>query len=47
MTGGYLLAFEIDPILVNDLKSLVKKHELNNFEIVKDYAKLERCLFVC
>ena len=41
-----LLAFEIDPSLVNNLKSLLKKENLNNFEIVKDYSGLERCLFV-
>ena len=42
-----LLAFEIDPPLVGDLKKMLKKNNLNNYEIVKDYAKLERCLFVC
>ena len=41
-----LLALEIDPPLVNDLKNLLKKHNLNNFEIIKDYGKLDRCLFV-
>ncbi len=41
-----LLALEIDPPLVDDLKSLLKKNKLNNFEIVKDYAGLDRCLFV-
>ena len=41
-----LLAFEIDPPLVKDLKTILKKERLNNFEIVKDYAKLERYLFV-
>ncbi len=40
------LAFEIDPYLVNDLKSLLKKYDLNNFEIIKDYSGLDRCLFV-
>ena len=41
-----LLAFEIDPPLIEDLKSLLKKENLNNFEIVKDYSKLDRCLFI-
>ncbi len=41
-----LLAFEIDPPLVDDLKSLLKKNNLNNYEIIKDYSKLDRCLFV-
>ena len=41
-----LVALEIDPPLVNDLKKLLKKERLNNFEIVKDYGKLDRCLFV-
>ncbi len=41
-----MIAFEIDSPLVNDLKSLLKKNGLNNFEIVKDYSKLDRCLFV-
>ena len=41
-----LLAFEIDPSFVEDLKSLLTKENLNNFEIVKDYSALERCLFV-
>ncbi|MBI2996697.1 MAG: peptide chain release factor N(5)-glutamine methyltransferase [Candidatus Melainabacteria bacterium] len=41
-----MLALEIDPPLVNDLKSLLKKEGLNNFEIVKDYNNLDRCLFI-
>ncbi len=41
-----IIALEIDPPLVNDLKSLLKKEELNNYEIIKDYAKLDRCLFI-
>ena len=41
-----LIAFEINPSLVNDLKKMLKKNNLNNFETVKDYAKLDRCLFV-
>ncbi|OGI07892.1 MAG: protein-(glutamine-N5) methyltransferase, release factor-specific [Candidatus Melainabacteria bacterium RIFCSPLOWO2_02_FULL_35_15] len=41
-----LLAFEIDPLLVSDLKFLLRKNGFNNFEIIKDYAKLDRCLFV-
>ena len=41
-----VIALEIDPQLVKDLKSLLHKKGLNNFEIVKDYAKLDRCLFV-
>ncbi len=40
------MAFEIDPPLANDLKSLLKENGLNNYEIVKDYAKLNRCLFI-
>ena len=46
MTKHCILAFEIDPPLVNNLKSLLKKNGFENFEIVKDYAKLDRCLFV-
>ncbi len=46
MTQGCLLAFEIDPPLVEDLKRILKENNLNNYEIVKDYAKLDRCLFV-
>lgn len=41
-----LLAFEIDPPLVSDLKFLLGKNSFNDFEIIKDYAKLDRCLFV-
>ena len=41
-----ILAFEIDPPLVNDLKSLLKKNGFENFEIIKDYAGLDRCLFI-
>ena len=41
-----LLALEIDPPLVNDLKNLLKKEGLNKYEIVKDYGKLDRCLFL-
>lgn len=41
-----LLALEIDPPLVKDLKDLLRKEGLNTFEIVKDYSKLDRCLFV-
>ena len=41
-----MLALEIDPPIVNDLKILLKKYDLNNFEIVKDYGKLDRCLFI-
>lgn len=41
-----IMAFEIDPPLVDDLKNLLKKNNLNNFEIVKDYGKLDRCLFI-
>lgn len=41
-----IIALEIDPSLVNDLKLLLKKHDLNNYEIIKDYAKLDRCLFL-
>lgn len=40
------MAFEIDPPLVNDLKSLLVKNNLNKFEIVQDYNKLDRCLFI-
>lgn len=41
-----LIAFEIDPPLVNDLKLLLQKEGLSNYEIIKDYSKLDRCLFV-
>ena len=41
-----IIALEIDPPLVNDLKNLLKKNNLNNFEVIKDYAGLERCLFI-
>lgn len=41
-----LIALEIDPPLVIDLKNLLIKEGLNKFEVVKDYAKLDRCLFV-
>lgn len=41
-----VLALEIDPPIVDSLKTLLKKEDLNNYEIIKDYAKLERCLFV-
>ncbi len=38
--------FEIDPSLTTELKALLKKHSLNNYEIVKDYSKLDRFLFI-
>ena len=41
-----LIALEIDPSLVNDLIKLLKSKGLNSFEIVKDYSKLDRCLFI-
>lgn len=41
-----IIGFEIDPPLVNGLKDLLKKYNFNNYEIVKDYSKLDRCLFV-
>ena len=41
-----LIALEIDPPLVNDLKLLLKKLDLNNYKIIKDYAELERGLLV-
>jgi len=41
-----LVAFEIDPSLVNDLKSLMNKHKIEKYEIVKDYSKLDRFLFI-
>ena len=41
-----MIALEIDPPIAGSLKSLLKKEGLNNFEITKDYAGLERCLFV-
>lgn len=44
--GCKLLALEIDPPLVKNLKLLLVKEGLNNFEIIKDYSQLERCLFV-
>jgi len=41
-----LVALEIDPPLVKDLKKILKSKRLKNFEIVKDYSKLDRYLFV-
>lgn len=41
-----LLALEIDPPLIKDIKKLLKKNNLVKFEIIKDYSKLDRCLFV-
>lgn len=41
-----LLAVEIDPSIVDGIKALLKEKEFNNHEIVKDYSKLDRCLFV-
>ena len=41
-----LVAFEIDPPIVNDLKMLLKKYNLNSFEIIEDYGKSDRCLFI-
>ena len=41
-----LLAFEIDPPLVKGIKQILKQNSLTNFEIIKDYNKLDRCLFI-
>lgn len=41
-----LLAFEIDPPLVKNLIKILEKYTLNKFELVKDYSKLDRFLFV-
>lgn len=41
-----LIALEIDPPLVNDLQKLLIKMSLNKYEIIKDYSKNDRCLFV-
>ena len=41
-----MMVFEIDPPLVKSLKALMEKHGLNNFEIVQDYYRLDRCLFI-
>ena len=44
--NSFILALEIDPPLVNGLKIILQRKGFNNFEITKDYAKLDRCLFV-
>ena len=41
-----IVAFEIDPSIVDDLKKLLKEHHLEKYEIMKDYSKLERYLFI-
>jgi len=41
-----LIAFEIDPLLVNDLKILLKRMNLKNGEFLKDYSGQDRYLFI-
>ena len=41
-----LLALEIDPPILGGIKQILKENNLTKFEILKDYDKLERCLFV-
>lgn len=41
-----LIAFEIDPSLVKDLKSLMNKHKIEKYEFLQDYSKLDRYLFI-
>lgn len=41
-----LIAFEIDPPLVNGLIRLMERHKINSYEFIKDYSGLERCLFI-
>lgn len=41
-----LIALEIDPPLVEALTNLLKTEGFNNFKFKKDYAKLDRYLFV-
>lgn len=46
VTDHKLLALEIDPSLVEDLRQLLKQKKLTGFEFIKDYSKQDRCLFV-
>lgn len=46
MHSPKLMAFEIDPSLIDGLKELMNKFSFRKFEIVKDYGKLDRCLFI-
>lgn len=41
-----LIAFEIDPTLVKDLRLLIEEHKIKKFEFIKDYSKLDRYLFI-
>ena len=41
-----LIAFEIDPSLVNDLKLLLKRMNLKSGEFLKDYSGQDRYLFI-
>lgn len=41
-----LIAFEIDPTLVKDLRFLMEEYKIKKFEFIKDYSKLDRFLFV-
>ena len=41
-----LIAFEIDPLLVQDLELLMTKHHIKKYEIIKDYSEQERFLFI-
>lgn len=42
----FLIALEIDPPIVDGIKQLLNEHNIKNYEIMKDYGKLERCLFL-
>lgn len=44
--NSQLISFEIDPTLVKDLRSLIDKHRIEKYEILKDYSKLDRYLFI-
>ena len=41
-----IVALEIDPPIVNGIKQILKKYNLEKYEIIKDYGKLDRCLFL-
>ncbi|MBI1857954.1 MAG: peptide chain release factor N(5)-glutamine methyltransferase [Candidatus Melainabacteria bacterium] len=41
-----LIALEIDPPLTDKIKQLLKIHNIKNYQIIKDYNKLDRCLII-
>lgn len=41
-----IIALEINPPIVPGIKQILKKYNLKKYEIIKDYGKLDRCLFV-